>query len=85
MNWTNVKEKHFADIEVTENGYTWESDMIEEPFMVALETNKGWCMQQVVLIDEIGLQCYTDDDGYTYFGWEITDVTHWCKLTPPKD
>ena len=84
MEWIDVKTKHFADIEQTDNGYKWESDMIDEPFMVAVPTNKGWCIQQVILTDEIGLQCYTDDDGGTYFGWDITDVTHWFKPEAPK-
>ena len=85
MDWINVKTKHFADIEEIGSSYTWKSDMIGEPFMVAVPTNSGWCMQQVVLTDEIGLECWTDDDGASYFGWEIIDVTHWYKLVPPTD
>ncbi len=84
MNWINVKTKHFADIEQNENSYTWESDMIDEPFMVAIPTNNGWITQQVVLVDEIGLQSHTDD-GPTYFGYELTDVTHWMIIEPPKN
>ena len=84
MEWISVKTKHFADIEQTKNGYKWESNMIDEPFMVAVPTNKGWCIQQVILTDGVGLQCYTDDDGGTYFGWDVTDVTHWFKTENPK-
>lgn len=84
MEWIDVKTKHFAEIKQTDNGgYEWESDMIDEPFMVAVPTNKGWYMQLVILTDEIGLQCCSDD-GSTYFGWEMTDVTHWFKPEPPK-
>ena len=83
MNWIDVKDKHFAKITKTDNGYSWESDMIDEPFMVAIETNRGWCMQQVVLTDQIGLECWTDEDGGSYFGWDIEDVTHWFKLVAP--
>jgi len=83
MEWIDVNKKHFADIEQTDNGYKWESNMIDEPFMVAVPTKKGWIIQQVILTDELGLQCYTDDGG-TYFGWDITDVTHWFKPQQPK-
>jgi len=89
MEWINVKDKHFANIEQvkTKCGVItkWESDMIDEPFMVAIPTNNGWCIEQVVLTDGVGLQSYTDDEGPMYFGWDITDVTHWMKLEHPKD
>lgn len=84
MEWIDVKVKHFCDIKGTKDNYTWESDMVDEPFMVAIPTNDGWCIQQVILTDEVGLECHTDDDGGTYFGWNITDVTHWFKPTPPR-
>ena len=85
MNWINVKENHFADIRHDEptGSFAWESDLIDEPFMVAIPTKEGWCIQQVVLINDIGLQCHTDDDGPTYFGWSMIDVTHWMKIEPP--
>lgn len=86
MDWIDVKTKHFADIEKTEGGgYTWESDLIDEPFMVAIPLDKGWCIQQVILVDEVGLRCYIDEnsDSDDYFGWEITDVTHWFKPVEP--
>ncbi len=83
MEWISVKTKHFADIKQTKYGYEWTSSLIDTPFVVAVPTNNGWVMQQVVLTNEIGLQCHTDDDGATYFGWDITDVTHWMEIKPP--
>lgn len=84
MDWIDVNEKHFAQITKTENGYSWESDMMDEPFIVAVKTNKGWCIQQVVLTDQIGLECWSDGET-SYFGWDITDVAYWMELTPPND
>ena len=81
--WIDVKDKHFADITQTEKGYEWESDLVDEPFMVAVPINKGYYIQQVILVDEVGLQCYTDDGG-TYFEWEITDISHWFRVSEPE-
>lgn len=83
MEWISVKDKHFADIEEKGNSYVWESGMIDEPFIVAIPTDKGWCIQQVVLVDEVGLQCWSDEEGAHYFGWSIIDVSHWMPLKPP--
>jgi len=83
MKWISVKDKHFVDITHKKGrSYEWEG-VINEPFIVAVPTNQGWCIQQVVLTDEIGLECHGDDEN-TYFGWDILDVTHWMKIEPPK-
>lgn len=83
MKWISVKDQHFVEITEYDNGYSWFCEDIGDPFMVAVPTNKGWCIQQVVLVDGVGLQCWSDDEGPTYFGWDIMDVTHWFKPTEP--
>jgi len=85
MDWINVKENHFADIKQNknDNGYSWESDMIDEQFLVAVPTNKGWDIEKVVLIDEIGLQTYVDNEENEPYEWDMRDITHWIKIKPP--
>jgi len=85
MEWINVNKKHFVDLELYKDGsYKW-GGQVGTPFMVAVPLSSGgWCIQQVVLTDGIGLECHTDDDGNTYFGWDITDVTHWMEIEPPE-
>lgn len=82
MEWIDVKDKHFAQIEQKGNTYKWESIIIDEPFLVAVPTNKGWDIEKVVLTDEIGLQLFYDGETECY-GWEMTDVTHWMKIENP--
>ncbi len=84
MEWINVKDSHFVDIERHEDGsYTWieNNNCPNKPFLVAVPTNKGWDINQVYL-SEHGLQCYNDDDC-GYYGWSIEDVTHWMKIKDP--
>ena len=84
MNWIDVKNNHFAEIAKVENGIRWESDFIDEPFMVAIPlADKTWVIEKVVLSDEKGLELFCD--GVTdYFGYDMSDVTHWCKITEPN-
>lgn len=86
MNWINVEDEHFAEITYNEDGYSysWESKFVDEPFLVALPlSSDDWCIERVVLTDEVGLQLFSDEEA-TSFGWDITDVTHWCKITEPN-
>ena len=84
MNWINVKDKHFAELSYKkDSGYSWESDLIDIPFMVAVELKSGWCIQQVIL-NESGLHCWVDGETEP-FGWDVTDVTHWCLINSPKE
>jgi len=84
MEWINVNTLHFAEIAFNGNGHSWKSDLpIDEPFLVAVETNKGWDIEKVVLTDQIGLQCFSDGET-SHYGWDITDVKYWCKLENPK-
>lgn len=82
MEWIDVKENHFVDLEVYDTDYQW-TGRVDGPFMVAVPTNNGYEIQQVILVDEVGLQCY-GDDGPSYYGWQITDVTHWFEPTNPS-
>lgn len=88
INWIDVKEKHFAKITIEENAEskttTWESELIDTPFLVAIPTNGGWCIQQVVLSDGLGLQCWSEEEGAHYFGYDILDVTHWSLINEPS-
>lgn len=84
MEWISVKDKHFCEITNHKDGsYSWESTFIEEEFLIAIELKKGWCIEKVVLIDQIGLELISDGTTDS-LGWEITDVTHWMKIEPPK-
>lgn len=82
MKWTNVKDKHFAQITEDGNSYFWESTY-EKPFLVAVPTNKGWDIEKVILEDETGLRIYADGETHHY-GYEMTDVTHWCEIVEPE-
>ena len=83
MEWINTKEKHFAEIEKKESGYSWKSDFIDTPFLVAVETNKGWDIEKVVLTDGIGLECFCDGET-SYYGWEVTDIDFYMIIENPK-
>ena len=46
--------------------------------------DNGWCIQQVILLDELGLQCWSNEESAHYFGYDILDATHWSLLNEPS-
>ena len=86
MEWIETNKKHFVDIKyINETKYEWveNNNCPNKPFLVAVETNKGWDIDYV-LLTENGLECYNDGDLSPYDAWCITDVTHWCEIEDPK-
>jgi len=82
MNWTNVKDRHFAKIIDTEKSYVWESKY-DKPFLAAVATYEGWDIEKVILEDGAGLKIYSDNETHPY-GWDMTDVAFWCEITDPE-
>lgn len=84
MNWIETKEKHFVDFFKDENGEYWleNNNCPDNPFLVAVKTNKGWDIDYVVLTEN-GLEAYTED-SLGYYGWNIDDVTHWMPIKEPQ-
>tara|TARA_R110000744_G_scaffold367721_1_gene477309 strand:- start:476 stop:745 length:270 start_codon:yes stop_codon:yes gene_type:complete len=88
MEWINVKDSHFVDLEIKNTDYSTEYSWTElstcpqEPFLVGVNTNKGFEWAKVVLTD-FGLEEVTDDDTQPW-GWSIIDVQYWFKIIPPN-
>ncbi len=85
MRWIPVEEMHFIDIiknDATGYEYIQNDNCPNEPFLVAIETNKGWDIERVIL-GEYGLEVVCEDDTQNYDSWSPCEVTHWMKIIPP--
>lgn len=86
MRWIPVEEMHFIDIiknDSTGYEYIRNDNCPNEPFLIAVETNKGWDIERVIL-GEYGLEVVSEDDTQAYDSWNPCDVTHWMKIIPPS-
>lgn len=84
MKWIDVEDEHFVDITYTKDGlYTWRGE-VNRFLMVAVPIDSGWDIQQVVINDIRGLQCFYEGEEVEYC-WDITDITHWFEVINPKN
>lgn len=92
MNWINVNDKHFVDIEKFEDGsYRWteNNNCPKEPFLVGLfvvNSKTGFTKLEywLVILSDNGLEEWTEDDTYPLYCWDITDFEFWCPIVAPK-
>lgn len=94
MEWINVEDKHFVDIEYFYDG-SYEcienKNCPKEPFLVGLFTRKNnnhefatfnyW----LVVLGENGLEEWTEDCTYPLDCWDILDIEYWCTIVSPKN
>jgi hypothetical protein len=92
MNWISVKEKHFIDIEIFEDGsYSWNgnNNSPSKPFLVGLfvndnKTGLAKLEYWLVVLSDNGLEERTESETYLLDSWEITDIEFWCVITDPN-
>lgn len=84
MNWINAKENHFVTITNNDDGsYEWveKNNCPSKPFLVAVETNKGWDINQVILTED-GVKIWSDGHE-EYYEWDITMIDFWMEIKEP--
>ena len=92
MEWINVNDKHFVDIEHFEDGsYTFigNENLPNKPFLVGIfsynnETGSTSFNYWLVILSDNGLEEFTEEGtvNFPYFG--LLDIEYWCEVTPPK-
>jgi len=84
--WINAELNHFVDIthDEKDGSFTWteKNNCPNEPFLVAVETIKGWDIARVILT-ESGIREWANGEGH-YFGYGLDDVSYWKEITPPN-
>lgn len=91
MEWINIKDKHFIDVEIKEDGsYTWEenNNTPSKPFLVGtfindFSKNKIKFIYVLVVVTENGLEAVTDDEQFC-MNYEIIDFEYWVEIKEPK-
>jgi len=88
MKWISVQDRPL--VIPTRRGWECTKDG-EQEFLAALQYNdsvmpneKLWWIKHCVIEDEVGL-CIVGDDGENIpAGWDVTDITYWMPIKPPK-
>lgn len=91
MEWIDTSKDHFVNINyITKDHYKWveKNNCPQEPFLVAIKvfnnkTNQTRWDKHLVILTEYGLEEVADGETYP-LGWEVTDVSYWCKIENPE-
>ena len=93
MEWINVNDKHFVDIEHFEDGtYEWKANknFPNKPFLVGIFSYNKITEEftdfnyWLVFLGDYGLQEFTEDGTVNFPCFSILDIEYWCEVTPPK-
>jgi len=87
MNWINVNDKHFVDLN-PDGTWVENNNCPPGPFLAGLWVNNkvtGTTTFQwyKVVLTEDGLEEVTDDGSFNP-GWELTDFEYWAVITEPR-
>lgn len=93
MEWINVKDKHFVDIEHFEDGsykFIGNENLPKGPFLVGVfsfdNKTKKWSNFNywLVVLGDNGLEEWTEDDTSTFDCCDLLDIEYWCEVARPK-
>lgn len=92
MEWIDVNDKHFVDIEHFEDGsykFIGNENLPKGPFLVGafFYNNKTECTNfnyWLVVLGDNGLEECTEDDTTMFDCCDLLDIEYWCEVAHPK-